>query len=220
MPLAPSRVASYSSASWFANHATDRFVKDAQQSGYRARSAFKLLQILEKHPIIRPGMTILDCGAAPGSWSQVAANVLKSNGRILAVDLDPIGHIPGVSTHQADITSDFFKKGFLPNWLGEGKNKGNQIDIIISDMCPNISGVGDLDSLRSVELVSHVLEIAKQHLAKGGSFLAKIFTGGHERDFKAMLLDSGFQRIKAIKPPASRKGSSEIFFLGRDFCAS
>ena len=212
-------IAAYSSACWFSKHTGDAFVRDAQRSGYRARSAFKLLQILEKYPtIIRPGMIILDCGAAPGSWSQVAVDIVqKKGGRILAADLLPIGHLPGVSIYQGDISSFSFKQDVLPTWLCEEQGKKKKLDTILSDMCPNISGISDLDSLRSIELASHGLEIATEHLVRGGSFLTKIFTGGYENKFKAMLLNGGFRQVKRIKPLASRKNSSEIFFLGLDF---
>lgn len=201
-----------SGAAWFARHSHDVFVKNAQESGYRARSAFKLVQILQKHPIIRPGMTVLDCGAAPGSWSQVVAELLNNSGKILAVDIAPISHIPGVDICQEDIRSDRFQNHVLPQWLNEKK-----INVIISDMCPNISGIGDLDSHRSMELASNSVEIAKQHLAPKGSLLAKLFTGGSENTFQTLLRSSGFQVVKRVKPMASRKTSSEIFFLGLDF---
>lgn len=201
-----------SSRRWLQEHESDVFVKRARQGGLRSRAAFKLEDIQRTDRIIRPGMTIVDLGAAPGGWSQYAARLLNGRGRILALDILPMDPIPGVEFIQGDFTSEEVLAQ-LEALLGDDRPQ-----LVMSDMAPNMSGIGDVDHDRSMYLVELALDFVRRMLAPGGDFLVKVFQG---RGFQPFMqeLRSLFQTVKTRKPPASRQRSAELYLLARTFKA-
>lgn len=199
--------ASKTSKQWMHEHVTDPYVQMAQKDGYRARAAYKLLELDERDHLIKPGMVVVDLGAAPGSWCQVVARKLGSQGRIIALDLLPLDPLPRVEFIQGDFREDAVLAQ-LENMLA-----GRRIDLVISDMAPNISGVGSADQARAMYLAELALDFADKHLAPGGAFVAKVFQGaGFEDYLKAMR--NHFTKVVARKPKASRNRSSEQFLVG------
>jgi len=201
-----------SSRRWLKEHERDVYVKRAREEGYRSRAAFKLQEIQRTDRILRPGMTLVDLGAAPGGWSQLAAQVLRGKGRIIALDVLPMDEIAGVEFIMGDFTSEAVLEQ-LEQALG-----GDRVHLVLSDMAPNMSGIADVDHDRSMYLVELALDFAKMHLAPGGDFLVKVFQG---RSFHPFLLElrRRFRTVKVRKPPASRQRSSELYLLARDFAA-
>jgi 23S rRNA (uridine2552-2'-O)-methyltransferase len=199
-----------SSRRWLAEHESDEFVKRAREAGYRSRAVYKLEEIQRTDRIIRPGMTIVDLGAAPGGWSQLAAKLLRGNGRIVAMDILPMDEIPGVEFMQGDFSSEEVLSQFL-NLLGESRPQ-----LVMSDIAPNTTGIGDVDHDRSMYLVELALDFAKQTLHPGGDFLVKVFQGRGFQEF-VQLTRRSFGAVKFHKPPASRARSAELFVLARDF---
>ncbi|NLG77803.1 MAG: 23S rRNA (uridine(2552)-2'-O)-methyltransferase RlmE [Xanthomonadaceae bacterium] len=201
-----------SSRRWLKEHERDVYVKRAREEGYRSRAAFKLQEIQRTDRILRPGMTLVDLGAAPGGWSQLAAQVLRGKGRIIALDILPMDEIAGVEFIMGDFTSEAVLEQ-LEQALG-----GDRVHLVLSDMAPNMSGIADVDHDRSMYLVELALDFAKMHLAPGGDFLVKVFQG---RSFHPFLLElrQRFRTVKVRKPPASRQRSSELYLLARDFAA-
>jgi 23S rRNA (uridine2552-2'-O)-methyltransferase len=199
-----------SSRRWLAEHESDEFVKRAREEGYRSRAVYKLEDIQRTDRIIRPGMTIVDLGAAPGGWSQLAAKLLRGNGRIVANDILPMDPIVGVDFLQGDFSSEELLGQFL-NLLGPQKPQ-----LVLSDLAPNSTGIPDVDVDRSMYLVELTLDFAKQTLAPGGDYLVKVFQG---RDFQGFVkqLRACFGSVKVRKPPASRARSAELYLLARDF---
>lgn len=199
-----------SSRRWLKEHERDVYVKRAREEGYRSRAAFKLQEIQRTDRILRPGMTLVDLGAAPGGWSQLAAQVLRGKGRIIALDILPMDEIAGVEFIMGDFTSEAVLEQ-LEQALG-----GDRVHLVLSDMAPNMSGIADVDHDRSMYLVELALDFAKMHLAPGGDFLVKVFQG---RSFHPFLLElrQRFRTVKVRKPPASRQRSSELYLLARDF---
>jgi 23S rRNA (uridine2552-2'-O)-methyltransferase len=201
---------SKSSRRWLAEHERDVFVKRARESGFRSRATFKLEEIQRTDRILRPGMVVIDLGAAPGGWSQYAAKVLAGRGRILALDILPMDPIPGVEFVQGDFASDEVFAEFLTR-LGTDRSQ-----LVMSDMAPNMTGIAEVDHARSMHLVELALDFAKRSLAPGGDFLTKVFQG---REFEPLMrtLRATFGSVKVRKPPASRARSAELYLLARNF---
>jgi 23S rRNA (uridine2552-2'-O)-methyltransferase len=189
-------------------HVTDSYVRRAKQEGYRSRSAYKLIEVLEKDKLVRPGMTVVDLGAAPGGWSQVLVPLVGSAGRVIALDVLEMAPVEGVSF----IRGDFSETATLERL--EKELSGRHIDLVISDMAPNISGVGLVDQARSVGLAELALEFARDRLKPGGSFLVKMFQGSGIDEFRKQLAES-FTTVAVRKPKASRDRSSELYLLAR-----
>ena len=188
-------------------HVSDEFVKRAQREGYRARAAYKLMEIDDKDHLIKPGMVVVDLGSAPGSWSQVAIQRLQGKGRVIALDILEMQPVPGVEFLQGD-----FREDSVLTQL-ESKLEGQQVDLVISDMAPNISGINVTDQARVAHLAELALEFAKDWLKPGGNLLVKVFAGsGFDDNLKAMR--EIFEQVVTRKPKASRDRSSEIFLLG------
>jgi 23S rRNA (uridine2552-2'-O)-methyltransferase len=201
-----------SSREWLAEHESDPYVKQARQLGYRSRAVFKLDEIQRSDRLIRPGMTIVDLGAAPGGWSQLAAKLLQGRGRIVALDILPMDAIVGVDFMQGDFSEDAVLEQ-LEQLLGTDRPQ-----LVMSDMAPNTTGIADVDHDRSMHLVELSLEFARQKLAPGGDFLVKVFQGRHFQPF-VKALRASFGSVKVRKPAASRQRSPELYLLGRAFKA-
>jgi 23S rRNA (uridine2552-2'-O)-methyltransferase len=195
------------SKAWMQEHVSDEFVKKAQREGYRARAAYKLMEIDDKDHLIRPGMTIVDLGAAPGSWSQVAVQRLKGSGHVIALDLLEMQPLAGVEFIQGD-----FREDAVLRQLEDALN-GRQVDLVISDMAPNISGISDVDQARAAYLTELALDFSMKWLKPGGHFLVKVFAGsGFDEIVNSMR--SHFEKVVTRKPKASRDRSSEVYLLG------
>jgi len=201
---------SKSSRSWLDRHFSDNYVKQAQQMGYRSRAAFKLLEIQEKDNLIKPGDVVVDLGAAPGGWSQIAKDLAGDEGMVFALDILPMDPIAGVTI----IEGDFREQGPYDKLLA--MLDGRPVDLVISDMAPNISGVAAVDQPRAMYLCELALEFARQTLRPGGEFLVKVFQGEGFDDFFRQMRES-FGKVVTRKPQASRSKSREVYLLGRDF---
>ena len=195
------------SKAWMKEHVNDFFVKQAKKDGYRSRAAYKLLEIHERDKLFKPGMVVVDLGAAPGSWSQVVANKIGLNGKIVALDLLEMAPMPGVEIIQGD-----FREGGILNELNI-RLKNRSLDLVISDMSPNVSGIKLSDQARSMYLAELALEFAIERLNPGGSFLVKVFQG-YEFDQYLLSMRAGFDRVIIRKPKASRDRSKELYLLG------
>ena len=199
---------SKTSKSWMAEHVNDPFVQRAKSEGWRARAAYKLMEIDDRDRLIRPGDTVVDLGAAPGGWSQVVAKRLSGRGRIVALDLLEMAPIHGVDFIQGDFREDDVLQQ-LENLLGGGK-----VGLVLSDMAPNMSGIPLSDQARSVHLAELALDFAANHLQPQGSFLVKVFQGsGFTEYINAMR--KVFRKVVTRKPEASRGRSSELYLLGQ-----
>jgi 23S rRNA (uridine2552-2'-O)-methyltransferase len=188
-------------------HLNDPYVKLAQKEGYRARAAYKLMEIDDKDKLIKPGMTVVDLGSAPGSWSQVAVQRLKGQGKIIALDILDMQPIAGVTFIQGD-----FREESELRVLEETINK-TPVDLVIADMAPNISGVKDVDQAGAAYLTELALEFSKDWLKPNGNFLVKVFIGaGFEEILQNMR--QMFDKVVTRKPKASRDRSSEVYLLG------
>ncbi len=198
---------SKTSKAWMKEHVNDFFVKQAKKEGYRSRAAYKLIEIDERDHLLRPGMTVVDLGAAPGGWSQVAAEKLAGKGRVIALDLLETAALPGVTFIQGDFTEASILAE-LKIHLGK-----YPLDLVISDMSPNITGIGVTDQARGMYLAELALEFSVERLNSDGNFLVKVFQGsGFEEFLRAMR--ATFGRVITRKPEASRGRSSEIYLLG------
>ncbi len=188
-------------------HLNDEYVKRAQKDGYRARAAYKLIEIDDKDHLIKPGMTIVDLGSTPGSWSQVAMQRLKGQGHVIALDLLEMAAIPGVQFIQGD-----FRDDVVLDQLEKSLN-GKPIDLVIADMAPNITGISSVDQPNAAYLTELALEFSLKWLKPDGNFLVKVFVGsGFDEIVKSMRL--GFEKVVTRKPKASRDRSSEVYLLG------
>lgn len=188
-------------------HVTDTYVKRAQADGMRSRAAYKLEQIVEKDHLLKPGMLVVDLGAAPGSWAQVAAQVVGQRGRVVAVDLLDVAPIANVTTIRGDFSENAVFRAV------EAELKGSQADLVLSDMAPNISGIALVDQARGMALAELALEFAQKHLKPQGNFLVKSFHGvGFDAFVVAMR--RVFVRVAVRKPDASRSRSNEVYLLG------
>nr|XP_012614422.1 rRNA methyltransferase 2, mitochondrial [Microcebus murinus] len=204
---------------WLTRHLRDPFVKAAKVESYRCRSAFKLLEVNEKHQILRPGLRVLDCGAAPGAWSQVAVQKVNATGTdpgspvgfVLGVDLLHIFPLEGATfLCPADVTDPrTFQRvlELLP---------GGKADVILSDMAPNATGIRDLDHDRLISLCLSLLDMAPDILHRGGTFLCKTWAGSQSHRLQKRLTEE-FQNTRIVKPEASRKESSEVYFLATQY---
>lgn len=201
---------SSSSKAWLREHHGDVYVNQAKREGYRSRAAYKLLEIDRKDRLLRPGMTVVDLGAAPGGWSQVAAQRVGKQGRVIALDRLDMPPLPGVEFIQGDILDDDYV-AFVRERLGSGL-----ADLVISDMAPNISGVDAVDQPRSIYLAELALDLAERVLAPGGDLLVKVFQGAGSEAYMADLR-SRFSKVVVRKPQASRARSREIYLLARGF---
>jgi 23S rRNA (uridine2552-2'-O)-methyltransferase len=204
-----------SNRAWIQRHVTDPFVKAATAQGYRARSAFKLVEIDDKDRLIRPGMTVVDLGAAPGSWTQVVRQRLSGSdgrlrGRIIALDLLPMDPLPDVVFIQGD-----FREQEVADRLA-AELGGAKVDLILSDLSPNLSGIAVADAARGLHLLELALEFSLLQLKPGGSLLVKAFQGSGFSQFVAEL-KKHFTSVRARKPAASRAESAETYLLARRF---
>ena len=199
---------SKSSSRWMREHVTDRYVQQARAEGLRSRAAYKLQQMAARDKLFAPGMTVVDLGAAPGGWCQVASRAVGPGGMVIGVDLLAVEPLHGVSF----VRGDFTEAGVLAEL--EQRLEGRQVDLVLSDMAPNISGVASADQARVMALAELALEFALKHLKPQGKLLVKTFHGaGFESFLRAMRLS--FQQVLVRKPDASRSRSSEVYLLGR-----
>ena len=199
---------SKTSKAWMREHVNDPYVQKAKAEGYRSRAAYKLLEMDKKDRLFAPGQLVVDLGAAPGSWSQVAAAKLGSKGRVVAVDLLPLAPLPGVHFIQGDFREQKVLDALLAA-LG-----GSKADLVICDLAPNISGIGVSDQARAMYLAELALEFARQCLKPGGSLLVKVFQGAGFTEFLAEMRKA-FTKVASRKPEASRGRSSEQYLLGK-----
>ena len=202
-------VRSKSSKAWLHEHVNDHYVHMAQKDGYRARAAYKLLEINQKDKLIKPGTVLADLGSAPGSWSQVAAKLVGKTGAVFALDILPMDAIEGVSFIQGDFREDAVLEQF------EDLLDNRPLDLVICDMAPNMSGNAVTDQARSFYLCELALDFASQHLKPGGSFLVKVFQGAGYQEYTAAMREI-FASVQTRKPDASRNRSSEIYLLGKN----
>lgn len=201
---------SKSSQRWLREHFDDEYVKKSQKDGYRSRAIYKLKEIQDKDRIIQPGHTVVDLGAAPGGWSQYAAELVGRKGRVIASDILPIDPLPFVEFLVGDFREASVLQELL-DFLGE-----NKADLVISDMAPNISGVEGVDQPRSIYLCELALDMARQVLKPDGTFVVKLFQGQGSDDFLNDVR-SHFKRVKIRKPSASRPRSREVYVLAQGF---
>ncbi len=195
------------SKAWMQEHLNDEFVKRAQKEGYRARAAYKLIEIDDKDKLIKPGMTIVDLGSTPGSWSQVAVQRLKGQGKVIALDILDMTGIAGVTF----IQGDFREEAVILQLQAAINNK--PVDLVIADMAPNISGVKDVDQAGAAYLTELALEFSKDWLKPNGNFLVKVFIGAGFDDL-VKIMRGQFDKVVTRKPKASRDRSSEVYLLG------
>lgn len=188
-------------------HLNDPYVKLAQKEGYRARAAYKLMEIDDKDKLIKPGMTIVDLGSAPGSWSQIAIKRLKGQGKVIALDILEMQPIGGVTFIQGD-----FREESVLRQLEAQLNK-SQVDLVIADMAPNISGVKDVDQAGAAYLTELALDFSKDWLKPSGNFLVKVFVGAGFEDILHNMRQM-FDKVVTRKPKASRDRSTEVYLLG------
>ena len=196
------------SKAWMHEHVTDIYVRRAKQEGYRSRSAFKLLEILEKDKLVRSGMIVVDLGAAPGGWSQVLAPLIGEKGRVIALDMLEMEPIRNVTFLRGDF-SEAKAVAVLQKEMG-----GRKADLVVSDMAPNISGVGMVDQARSMHLAELALDFTGNFLKPGGVLLVKVFQGAGLDEFRKQLGEV-FDSVAVRKPKASRDRSSELFLLAK-----
>jgi 23S rRNA (uridine2552-2'-O)-methyltransferase len=192
---------------WLRRQLNDPYVVAARAQGFRSRAAFKLIELDDKFHLLRPGIRVVDLGAAPGGWTQVALQ--RGATRVIGIDLLPIDEIPGATLLQGD-----FNDPTMPEQLAT--LLGGQADLVLSDMAPNTSGHTPTDHLRIMGLAELALEFATQTLAPGGAFITKLFQGGSERQMLTTLKQR-FATVKHAKPPASRKESSELYVVATGF---
>ncbi len=199
---------SKSSSAWLKRHVGDPYVRRARAEGYRSRSAYKLIEIAKRDRLARPGDHVVDLGAAPGGWAQALAERVGRSGRVIAVDLLEIAPIPGV----AIVRGDFREETVLRRL--EDALEGRKLDLVVSDMAPNLSGVRAADQARSIHLCELALEFARIHLKPKGAFLVKVFQGAGYPEFLAAMRGV-FIDVSSRKPGASRGDSKEMYLVGR-----
>lgn len=201
---------SKSSRRWLDRHVNDEFVKRSQREGYRSRAVYKLLEIQEKDHLIKPGQTVVDLGAAPGGWSQVAEKLVGDKGRVVALDILPMDSIAGVDFIQGDFREEEPLQQ-LRELLGD-----SPVDLVISDMAPNVTGMNAVDQPRSMYLCELALEFAREVLKPGGTFVVKVFQGeGFDEYIRE--LRSSFKRVVTRKPKASRPQSREVYLVAGNY---
>lgn len=199
-----------SSKRWLKEHFDDNYVLRAKQEGYRSRACYKLMELDEKDQLLRPGLTVVDLGSAPGGWSQVAAERVGERGRVVASDILPMDSLAGVEFIQGDFTEQQVFDSLMET-LGD-----DAVDLVISDMAPNMSGVAAVDQPQSMYLVELALDMARRVLRPGGGFVAKVFQG---EGFDQFLKDlrTSFSSVNTRKPAASRARSREVYLVCRGF---
>ena len=193
---------------WITEHVNDAWVQRARAEGWRSRAAFKLIEIDDKDKLLKPGMTVVDLGSAPGSWSQVAARRVAPGGRLVALDLLPMEALHGVEFIQGDFREDTTVQALA------AALEGRQVDLVLSDMAPNMSGIGMVDQARVMLLAELTLEFCALHLKLGGDMLVKLFQGDGFMELRRALQQQ-FQTLQMRKPAASRNRSAEIYLLAR-----
>lgn len=203
-------VSSKSSKKWLEERARDKYVKKSKQAGFRSRASFKLLEIQEKDRFIKPGMIVVDLGSAPGGWSQAAKILVGDKGSVLATDILPMAPISGVKFIQGDFTEDAVFEDLIERVGGES------VDLVISDMAPNITGIRAIDQPGSMHLAELALDFARSILREGAYFLVKVFEGEGIGEFKQVLA-SEFEKVKVRKPKASRSRSREVYLLAEKY---
>lgn len=196
-----------SSKRWLSRQARDPYVRQARSGGWRARSAFKLMEIDRRWRLLRRGMQVVDLGAAPGGWSQVAAQRVGSEGRVLAVDLIAMDPLPGVTCIRGDVTNPETVAA-IEAWIAE--RGAGAADLVLCDMAPNLSGIRATDQARALELAAHVRELAARWLAPSGALVIKLFEGEGSRQWRR-LAGERFARVEVTKPEASRRRSREMY---------
>jgi len=201
---------SKSSKGWLKEHFDDEYVTRAQQAGYRSRAVYKLLEIQKKDRLLKSGMTVVDLGAAPGGWSQAAAEIVGKKGRVIALDILPMSSLAGVEVIEGDFREDSVLEHLLKS-LGD-----RPVDLVMSDMAPNMSGMKDMDQPRAMHLTELALDLANQVLRKDGDIVVKVFQG---EGFDEYLRDlkKAFNKVLTRKPDASRARSREVYLVGRGF---
>jgi len=198
------------SKKWLKDHFDDVYVKKSKEEGYRSRASYKLLEIQRRDMLFKPGMTVLDLGAAPGGWSQVAAELVGERGRVLASDILPMDSIANVEFVQGN----FAERQVLDELLN--RLSGARADLVISDMAPNMSGIKDIDQPQVMYLAELALDMSKSVLKPGAYFLVKVFQGEGFESFRQELRKN-FDTVKTRKPKASRPKSREIYLLAGDY---
>jgi 23S rRNA (uridine2552-2'-O)-methyltransferase len=193
-----------SNKQWLRRHVTDPYVRQAKGQGYRSRSAFKLLQIDAREKVLKPGQLVVDLGAAPGGWSQVAADRVKPRGRVIAIDLLPIAPISGVTVLKGDLRSESLYQALA----------GARVDVVLSDLSPNLSGIGNVDQARALELITAAIDFCCKVLKPEGVFVLKAFHGEAFEEV-LQLLRRKFEKVKVVKPLASRGESAETYVVAR-----
>lgn len=201
---------SKSSKRWLKEHFSDPYVKSAQQKGYRSRAAYKLLEIQQRDQMLKPGMCVVDLGAAPGGWSQIVKKIVGEKGRVIALDILPMEPLSNVEFIQGDFSEPKVVEELL------AVIDKQPVDLVISDIAPNISGVSAIDQPRSMYLAELAWDFAQQILKKNGSFLVKVFQGQKFEDF-VKILRQNFTKVFIRKPKASRARSREVYLLARGF---
>lgn len=197
---------SKSSSAWMQEHIDDPYVKKAQKDGYRARAAYKLLEINEKTNLIRKGMTVVDLGSAPGSWSQVAGKLVGEKGVLIASDILPMDTLPDVTF----IQGDFREADVFERIMAEVGNR--QVDVVLSDMAPNTAGNSAIDQPRMMYLCELAVDFALATLPEGGALIMKVFQGEGTQELRKQM-QADFSKIRSIKPGASRPRSKEMFWI-------
>lgn len=201
---------SASSTRWLKEHFDDHFVQKAQKQGLRSRAAFKLEAIQQQDQLIKPGMTVVDLGSAPGSWSQMAARLVQPSGQVIACDILPMDPLPGVSFLQGDFREDAVLQALL------SRIEGRNVDVVLSDMAPNMSGNQTTDQARAMYLIELALDMCHQVLKKNGSFVVKVFHGdGFENYLQAVR--EVFTTVKSRKPESSRSRSREAYIVATGY---
>lgn len=188
-----------SSKEWLRRHVTDHYVRKARQEGYRSRAAYKLVELNEKHSLFKPGMTVLDLGAAPGGWSQVAAQKVLPAGRVIAIDILEVAPISGVTVLKGDFRQVSIEE---------------RADVVLSDVSPNLSGIPNVDQARLLELALAAIEVCGKILKRDGVFVVKAFHGEAFDELRERL-EALFKRVKVVKPSASRGESAETYVVAR-----
>ncbi|MBV0932840.1 23S rRNA (uridine(2552)-2'-O)-methyltransferase RlmE [Marinobacterium weihaiense] len=201
---------SKSSARWLKEHVNDPFVKQAQKDGYRSRASYKLLALNEKDKLIKPGMLVIDLGSAPGGWSQIASQLVGEQGTVIASDILPMDALPDVAFIQGDFTEESVFEEIM------GVIDERPVDVVISDMAPNLSGVAAADQAGSIYLIELALDMAQQVLKPKGSFVAKAFQGEGYEEFVKQVREH-FDTVLIRKPEASRARSREVYVVGKGF---
>ena len=195
-----------SSSAWMQEHIDDPYVKKAQKDGYRARAAYKLLEINEKTNLIKKGMTVVDLGSAPGSWSQVAGKLVGEKGVLIASDILPMDTLPDVTF----IQGDFREADVFERIMAEVGNR--QVDVVLSDMAPNTAGNSAIDQPRMMYLCELAVDFALATLPEGGALIMKVFQGEGTQELREQM-QADFSKIRSIKPGASRPRSKEMFWI-------